>query len=41
MLAMLAWTSPKVNQLLAPPWTTVSDDRLGHRPGPGVPGHDA
>ena len=41
LLAMLAWTSPKVNQLLAPPWTTVSDDRVGYRPGPGVPGHDA
>src|SRR5258708_10249177 len=39
-LAMLAWTSPKVNQLLAPPWTAVFDDRLGHRPSPGVPGHD-
>ncbi len=41
MLAMLAWTSPKVNQLLAPPWTIVSDDRLGRRPSPGAPGHDA
>jgi hypothetical protein len=41
LLAMLAWTFPKVNRLLAPPWTTVSDDRLDRRPSPGVPGHDA
>jgi hypothetical protein len=41
MLAVLAWISPKVNQLLAPPWTIISDERLGRRPSPGAPGHDA
>src|SRR5512145_2835139 len=40
-LVGLTWTSPKIAQLLAPPWPTVPDDRLGHRPSPGVLDHDS
>lgn len=46
ILGLLALASPKVNELLASPWTTgrvlatVPDARLGHRPNPDKPGHD-
>src|SRR5688572_30586092 len=46
ILGLLALASPKVNELLASPWTTgrvlatVPDERLGHRPNPDKPGHD-
>jgi hypothetical protein len=43
-LALLALASPRVEQLLASPWTetrpAIPDRRLGHRPTPGYPGHD-
>jgi hypothetical protein len=44
-LGLLAFVSPRVDRLLASPWTnaippTVPDARLGHRPNPVYPGHD-
>jgi len=42
-LSGLARVSPRVHALLASPWEsyTVPDARLGHRPNPDFPGHDA
>jgi lysophospholipase L1-like esterase len=42
-LGALARVSPRLRGLLASPWTTYSipDARLGHRPNPEFPGHDA
>lgn len=42
-LAVLARVSPRVRVLLASPWISYSlpDHRLGHRPNPDYPGHDA
>lgn len=43
-LGLLALVSPRVESLLASPWTetrpAIPDRRLGHRPSPGYPGHD-
>jgi hypothetical protein len=41
-LGLLAFVSPRVDWLLASPWTTktIPDARLGHRPDPAYPGHD-
>lgn len=45
-LSLLAFVSPSIGQLLAPPWAsramphTLSDARLGYRPNPAYPGHD-
>ncbi len=42
VLRLLAFVSPKVDQMLASPWTSaVPDARLRHRPNPAYPGHDA
>ena len=42
-LDVLARVSPRLRGLLASPWTSFSipDPRLGHRPNPEYPGHDA
>jgi lysophospholipase L1-like esterase len=46
ILGLSALASPRVNELLASPWTagrvlpTVPDERLGHRPNPAKPGND-
>ena len=42
-LDVLARVSPRLSALLASPWVsyTIPDPRLGHRPNPAYPGHDA
>ena len=41
-LGLLAFVSPRVNELLESPRTAaVPDSRLGHRPNPGQPDHDS